>query len=206
MTTQINSIQTQKSLLNHAKDEQILSLLTPQIQHYLSEFAKAGLQQGQLILVPGRAVKGENAMPNGLEAGDAVVRVMDKEGGEGEGGGMWFWKDEEMAKRLAAYLRPGPKPRAVAAEVSSRKEEGAGGSGGGSGRGFWGRLKGGGGKVEVKEEFKAARRPEESKADKIVMDVRAEEVVFRSENKFGLLETERGWAVVLTLKVVVARS
>jgi hypothetical protein len=35
------------------------------------------------------------------------------------------------------------------------------------------------------------------------MDVKAEEVVFRTENDFGIFGTERGWGVVLRLKVIL---
>src|SRR5271168_3209240 len=57
LATQITSLQTQKSLLSRAKDEKILSLLTTQIQIYLSDFAQTGLRKGTLVLVPaaGRA-------------------------------------------------------------------------------------------------------------------------------------------------------
>jgi hypothetical protein len=34
------------------------------------------------------------------------------------------------------------------------------------------------------------------------MDVKAEEVVFRTENEFGIYGTERGWGVVVKLKVI----
>jgi len=37
--------------------------------------------------------------------------------------------------------------------------------------------------------------------EKVIMDVGAEEVVFRMENDFGIFETRRGWGIVLKLRV-----
>jgi hypothetical protein len=42
--------------------------------------------------------------------------------------------------------------------------------------------------------------------DNVLMDVKAEEVSFRTENDFGIFETQRGWAIVLKLKVELDRS
>ena len=43
-----------------------------------------------------------------------VVRVRDKEADEYEyGDGLWFWNDEDMALRLAKYLKPAPDPYAA---------------------------------------------------------------------------------------------
>jgi hypothetical protein len=42
LTSQISSLQTQKDILSHAHDEKILSLLTLDIQLYLTDFAKEG--------------------------------------------------------------------------------------------------------------------------------------------------------------------
>lgn len=42
--------------------------------------------------------------------------------------------------------------------------------------------------------------------DKVLMDVKAEEVSLRTENDMGIFETQRGWAVVLKLKVELDRG
>jgi len=219
LTTQISSLQTQKSLLSHAQDERILSLLTHQIQLYLSDFAKTGLQKGTLILVPAQGLEDQNALPmehdfKDPEEYDRVVRVRDKEDDE-YGGQKWFWRDEDMAMRLAGYLRPEPDPRTM--ELPPRKEgiaaqqQQAEGSSN-TGKWSWGRKK---------SVAKAAERPalvesrNDSKItsdvkmlnrdteDKVLMDVKAEEVVFRTENDFGIYGTERGWGLVLKLRIIL---
>jgi len=208
LTTQISSLQTQKSLLAHAQDEKILSLLTTQIQLYLSEFAKRGLGRGNLILVPATALEEENAIPANFEdkikAGiiefDQLVRVRDKEGNDKDG--LWFWNDEDMALRLAESLKPLPDskkaplpPREEEIQATSPRQR--------SSRGFWGRKKS---KPETPPSLEGIRTehpemPKEAREDKVSMDVKAEEVVFRFENDFGVYESRRGWGIVFQLQV-----
>jgi len=219
LTTQISSLQTQKSLLSHAQDEKILSLLTHQIQIYLSDFAKTGLQKGTLILVPAQGLQDQNALPmeydfKDPEEYDRVVRVRDKEDDE-YGGQKWFWRDEEMAVRLAGYLRPEPDPRTM--ELPPRKEEIAAQqqqaeSSSSSGKWSWGRKKSIAkaaerpALVESMNDLKTAgdvKLPSRDSEDKVLMHVMAEEVVFRTENDFGIYGTERGWGVVLKLRLIL---
>lgn len=219
LTTQISSLKTQKSLLSHAQDEKILSLLTTQIQLYLSEFAKTGLQRGTLVLVPAKGLEEENARPaefedkvkEGIIEYDQLVRIRDKEGsydGEGE---IWFWKDEEMAIRLAGYLKPAPDLKN--APLPPRKEEikaATAAAEPSSNRGFWGRRKSTPKPplVEERRDIKVepVALPDETEQEKVLMDVKPEEVVFRFENDFGIFETRRGWGIVLKLKVQQARG
>jgi hypothetical protein len=215
LTTQISSLQTQKSILSHAQDEKILALLTHQIQLYLSDFAETGLQKGTLILVPAEGINDPNALPTQYDFKDPdeydrVVRVRDKQD-DGYGSQKWFWRDEDMAIRLAGYLVPKPDPRTM--ELPPRKEEVAqqAEAGSGSGKWSWGRKKSIAKAVERPPlvearsdtkiaDVKIASRDAE---DKVMMDVKAEEVVFRTENEFGIFGTERGWGVVLKLKVIL---
>jgi len=37
------------------------------------------------------------------------------------------------------------------------------------------------------------------------MNIKTEEVVFRTENEFGIYETQKGWGIILSLTVVMAR-
>lgn len=215
LTTQISSLKTQKSLLAHAQDEKILSLLTTQIQLYLSAFAKAGLEKGTLILIPSKGleddskalpVEFEDKVKEGIVEYDQLVKIRDKEGsydGESE---MWFWRDEDMAIRLAGYLKPAKDLKN--APLPPRKEEVKAAAE--PSRGFWGRKK---------SSVKAAERPPliedrkvepvvaptETEQEKVLMDVRAEEVVFRTENDFGIYETRRGFGIVLKLRVQQAK-
>ena len=222
LTTTITTLQTQKSILSHAQDEKILSLLTHQIQIYLSDFANSGLEKGTLILVPRRGIEDENALPSQYdfkdpEHYDKVVRVSDKETssfseyGEEEGQ-LWFWNDEDMALRLAGYLKPVTNPRDL--ELPPRKEEikmQQQASSSSSSRSFWSRKKDSYKTKEDRppliEEPSRDYKIEIPKAneDKVIMDVVAEEVVFRTENDFGLFETKRGWGIVLKLRVIMSR-
>jgi len=217
ITTQIKSLETQKCLLSHAKDENILSLLTTQIQIYLSDFAKAGLHKGTLILIPAKGIEEENAVPvdhdfkNPVEY-DRVVKVKDKEADEYREGYM-FWKDEDMARRLAGYL--GPERDLRNAELPLRKEQikAAEQVSQTTSRGFWGRKKSSlvGAERPVLTESQIMKvdhlvntplaRPE----GQVLMNVKAKEVVFRTENDFGIYETQRGWGIVLKLRVVYGR-
>lgn len=146
---------------------------------------------------------------------DRVVRVRDKEEDEYGGGQKWFWRDEDMANRLADYLRPAPDPRIM--ELPPRKEEIAAQqqqaeASSSSGKWSWSRKKSGAKAlerpplVESRNDTKIAsdvKMPSRDSEDKVLIDVKAEEVVFRTENDFGIFGTERGWGVVLKLKVIL---
>jgi len=56
--------------------------------------------------------------------------------------------------------------------------------------------------VQVDPDAKVA---DASPDDKIGLNVKAEEVSFRTENHMGIFETQRGWAVVLKLNVELSR-
>jgi hypothetical protein len=222
LTSQISSLQTQKDILSHAHDEKILSLLTLDIQLYLTDFAKTGLQRGTLVLVPAQGLEDDKALPvdydfKNPEEYDRVVRVRDKETDEYGDGNLWYWRDEDLAMRLASYLRPTPYPRTM--ELPPRPERVKAQlvesqPGNGSSRGFWGRKKSTTKIVETPPPAEQSRdskfdgdskvSPKDSE-DTVVMDVKAEEVVFRTENEFGIYGTERGWGVVVKLKVILGR-
>ncbi|TAQ83928.1 hypothetical protein B7494_g7747 [Chlorociboria aeruginascens] len=214
LSTEISSLSTQKTLLSHANDEKILSLLTTQIQIYLSRFAQSGLRRGTLILVPAQGLEDDHAQPcdydfKDPEEFDDVARVRGKEDGEGE---TWYWRNEEMARRLVDYLRPTrdlrnqelpPRPRDDAVESSSRSVSAAGSR-------FWRKksvvtnvataAKGEAGDTKRDSDLKSPKSPV---VDKVAMDVSAEEVVFRTENDMGIFGTETGWAVVVKLRLTL---
>ncbi|KAI9645116.1 hypothetical protein NHQ30_005850 [Ciborinia camelliae] len=193
ISTQFTSLETQKSLAAHAQEHKILSLLSNRIQIYLSEFANTGLRKGTLILIPAQCLANEKAEPLDFQGEDksgydAFVQVGDK---EGLNGGVWFWEDEDMAERLAGALKPfrelpsRPNPAVVSQRGSSSR--------------FWRR------KSSSKNEDVKASSAVSEPTDKVLMDVKAEEVVFEYENSFGLLETQRGYGVVLHLKIVTTK-
>lgn len=161
----------------------------------------------------------ENALPTDYDFKDAeeydrVVRVRSKddvkrdEWSTPSSAEMMFWRDEDMAQRLAGYLKPPPDPRKM--ELPPRKEEVVMPPLEESkSRGFWGRKKSVS-KVpaatpverKVEPDVKMPSMKEEPE-DKVVMDIRAEEVVFRTESDLGIYGTERGWGIVLKLKVIL---
>jgi hypothetical protein len=256
LTPLLSSLRLQKALLSHATDEKILSLLTVQIQHYISSFARSGLRKGTLILVPAKALTDQTAVPVDYDFQDEteydrLVRVgVDEEGknvggddgfgdsGYGDSGygdsrsgeEMWFWRDQEMVMRLAGYLKPAPTPKPKAKEVPRKDpvktpvEPPPSSS-----LGFWRRKK----SFPLEKNVASSSTPSPASAsasretsekaplpesdlktqidspepeDKVVMDIRAEEVCFRTENDFGVFENETGWCVVLKLKVVSGGS
>jgi hypothetical protein len=256
LTAQIRSAQTQISIHNHGNDERMLALLTTEIQLFFSGFADSGLQRGTLIMVPAGAVQ-EGAMPmeydfKNPEEYDQVVRVRSKEEKER---GEWYWRNEEMAKRLARYLSPTPSWK----ELPSRRDDSSSdGDSAPGGKVFVKRKKGATSRVDqgtanegatpaprhalrrrqkpIEETQKQSRgiffrnkgtissieRPpaaeerdvqvdpdakvaDASPDDKIGLNVKAEEVSFRTENHMGIFETQRGWAVVLKLNVELSR-
>ncbi|KAF7854589.1 hypothetical protein EAF04_010398 [Stromatinia cepivora] len=202
LSTQFSSLQTQKTLLAHAQEEKILSLLTTQIQIYLSEFANTGLRKGTLILIPAQCLQNEKAQPLEFDgedksAYDVFVEVGDK---EGLNGGGWFWEDEEMAERLAAALKP--RPELPSREPVTQKDPNAVGASQGVNR-FW-KKKSSPKNVEkpvLVENMKVSSAVTESR-DKVHMEVKADEVVFEYENSFGLLETQRGYGVILVFEIL----
>ncbi|KAK3306181.1 uncharacterized protein B0T15DRAFT_494293 [Chaetomium strumarium] len=120
----------------------------------------------------------------------------------------WWFRDEDMARRLAAYLRPEAnleRKHVQAAVVEKKAEEKAK-------TGLLGRLGLGGGRKKNVEQTLSPAAPSPASPtlpspragdedDSIKMTVRAEEVTFRKENEFGIWETRTGWGIVVTVKV-----
>lgn len=141
-------------------------------------------------MIPARALQDENAVPvdydfRDPEEYDRMVKVADKQGGEDsrDEGEMWYWRDEEMARRVAGYLRPAremrgeelPPRKPAVAPVSPASPISAGGF-----RRLWGRKKSVAKAVErpvlVEEQgsWKAANDARVVEEDKVIMDVKAE--------------------------------
>lgn len=207
-------------------------MFTTEIQNFFSDFAHSGVQRGTLILVPAAAVQaGATPMEYDFrdqEEYDRVARVKSK---EEVGDGQWFWRDEDMAMRLARYLSPTsawtdlpsrsvaegiteesalssnqqvprlramrPKKKVPTEEIQAPK------------RRLFGRQRGTITSIEKpptaeEKEMKAAldsKLANEHSEDKVDLAVKAEEISFRTENEMGIFETQRGWAVVLKMKV-----
>lgn len=136
----------------------------------------------------------------------------DAAGESGAGGAnQWWFRDEDMARRLAAYLRPEPNldRKHVQAVVAERRAAPAREERSSSGWrwGLGGRKKAA---AEEKSPLASPGTPGLATAgveaaagtdDSVKMTVRAEEVTFRKENEFGVWESRSGWGVVVTVRV-----
>ncbi|KAI1206226.1 uncharacterized protein F4807DRAFT_463988 [Annulohypoxylon truncatum] len=118
---------------------------------------------------------------------------------------MLWWRDEEMAHRLATYLQPKQERKApvvqrsvVQAVVEHRippKKEKKGW--------LWGK------RASVQTSSEASSTPTETEAEVDIpqekkgaeMTVTAQEVAFRQENELGIWESFRGWGIVVAVKV-----
>jgi hypothetical protein len=126
--------------------------------------------------------------------------------GEGSSNGekAWWFGDEEMAGRLAMYLRPEPNlerkhVRAVVAEPKRVvKEEKSGWS-----RWGFGGKKAAEPRTPLVPPLVSSTLPPQppSEDDSVTMTVRAEEVTFRKENDFGVWESMTGWGIVVRVTV-----
>jgi hypothetical protein len=137
----------------------------------------------------------------------------DDGGGEGSssndaGQGLWF-RDESMARRLAAYLQPKETVKTERKEVrvEVREQERKKGLFGG-----WGK------KASTAPDRKPVPGPAPAGTmaggdrgpvgpairdaeERVSMTVRAQEVTFRRENEFGIWESLSGFGVVVTIRV-----
>lgn len=193
LSTQFSALQTQKAVLAHAQEEKILSLLTAHIAAYLSDFANTGLKKGTVVLVPAQCVQDKKAHCLEFDQEDKPsynlwVEVGDK---ESLNGGTWFWEDEEMAKRLARALTPHPELPARP-DLTQKTSKNVVVSQGGNKSRFWSRKS-----SSKKVESLIDAKPKDS----VSMEIMVHEVAFESENAFGLLETQRGYSIIMYFKI-----
>jgi len=136
----------------------------------------------------------------------------------------WWFRDEDMARRLAAHLSPAPNltRKKVQATVERRPLSGGGGGGanaasssGGSSSGSsgwrWGRQKAKQrppSPVQRQQQQQQQTLPtpfspvlSEGGDDRVSMSVRAEEVTFQRENNYGLYESLNGYGIVVKVRV-----
>ncbi|GAP83886.1 putative NAD-dependent epimerase dehydratase family protein [Rosellinia necatrix] len=133
---------------------------------------------------------------------------------------MLWWRDESMARRLARHLQPAPaksEPAPLQTPVQATVEQRLPAQKEKKGW-FWSKkptassnnstfaTKSVKTDVEVFPGRDAATQPaaeetREKEDDGTKMSVIAEEVAFRSENDFGIMESTRGWAVVVTIHI-----
>ncbi|KAI1184952.1 hypothetical protein F5B17DRAFT_58437 [Nemania serpens] len=140
------------------------------------------------------------------------------DGPSSRGEGMLWWRDEDMARRLARHLQPAaprdepvplqtPVQAIVEERLPAQKEKKSW---------FWGKKRSGSsstsavaantavemdsGKDDAAQGAAKDGRGRRSDGG-AKMSVTAEEVAFRTENDFGIMESIRGWAVVVVVHV-----
>ncbi|KAI0438442.1 hypothetical protein F4803DRAFT_98689 [Xylaria telfairii] len=130
---------------------------------------------------------------------------------------MLWWRDEDMAHRLARHLQPPAEPVALQTPVQTTVEERLPAEKPKKGW-FWGRKGSASSSTSTfatetvqadVESFPGrdsitqatARKGREREGSGARMTVTAEEVAFRIENDLGIVESARGWAVVVAVHV-----
>jgi len=117
-----------------------------------------------------------------------------------------------MAMRLADYLRP--RESAEEGRLPERPNTGPSRPVEQAGEGKWGFWKSKSSSASIPQrlvdEQRVNVREKEEKngrgdVGKVILDVKAAEVVFRFENDFGIFEMESGWGVMLKLRVELGR-
>ncbi|KAK8141111.1 hypothetical protein G3M48_000770 [Beauveria asiatica] len=152
------------------------------------------------VLISGGAERQEEFDGWGRWGQDAARRGQDED--EDDEDKLW-WKDENMAKRLARYLQPKRKVvvavdrPAVAAKMAEATRS----------KSRWNMF--GGGRRKSGSEGNGSPAPAANSrpdaaveaADDVSMHVTAEEVTFRRENEMGIWESSTGWGVVVRVRV-----
>ncbi|KAI5862448.1 hypothetical protein GGS23DRAFT_610647 [Durotheca rogersii] len=142
-------------------------------------------------------------------------------GGSADPDALLWWRDEDMARRLAGYLQPPADPdddddddaaaapavelstpvrAAVEARIPAKKDKKKAWG--------WGRSRGSQTQTEAPLPAATPAAPPAAGSEKrrrrgTVVTATAEEVSFRHENAFGLLESLSGWGVVVTVEVKI---
>lgn len=195
MKAQIDRSRVKNSLLKTIQEEKVLSYLTPHIQEYLASFGETGHLVGTLILVPAAGPRSAKAEPCDYDFWETrhfnQMRKVSANQGDNDTDSAWFWKDEEMAMRLAKLLTPTSKDVLPREEMVSKGEDYQGAK---IRRGWLGRKKS---TSDAKTSLVVPARKEEKLSAKFV----AEEVTFRYEDTMGLYQSERGYCIVLSIQI-----
>ncbi|ATY60913.1 hypothetical protein A9K55_006786 [Cordyceps militaris] len=220
--SQMRAQQAARASQQDRHDTQLLALLMPHVEAVLASVVGAEQQAPRLVqatLVPDGAVAADwtPAETDGGRPGEthSVVRVQttrrpDKMAADSktDGRARWgehvavgddeaellWWKDEDLAVRLAGYLQPAPRStpapavdrRTVAAQVTEAKKT----------RSRWNILGSRSSSSSTPPIPPAASTPAAEGDDDVSMLVTAEEVTFRRENEMGIWESSTGWGVV----------
>ncbi|KAL3421504.1 hypothetical protein PVAG01_07950 [Phlyctema vagabunda] len=196
LTTTLSTVRAQDAQLHRARETAVLASIRRAVDVFVLEFTQAGQPRGSLIMVPNRAVP-PTAVPVYTDYEDVRVyrelRRLDCAD-----------LDERLARDLAAAMTPVPdelpQRAAEGARAGQEKDRGASGLTKKKGSSWWRKSSG------YVSEPASRVEPVASSEERVVLDIKADEVVFRSENGFGILETSRGWGIVLNIVVQPAST
>lgn len=221
--SQMRAQQAARASQQDRHDTQLLALLMPHVEAVLASVVGAEQQAPRLVqatLVPDGAVAADwtPAETDGGRPGEthSVVRVQttrraadsktdgrarwgEHVAGRDDEAELLWWKDEDLAVRLAGYLQPAPRStpapavdrRTVAAQVTEAKKT----------RSRWNILGSRGTSSSTPPIPPAASTPAAEGDDDVSMLVTAEEVTFRRENEMGIWESSTGWGVVVRVSI-----
>jgi hypothetical protein len=194
LAIRFSSIQGEKLHQLQQNDERALDLVIPHVKTFLAEYSETTLPMATLILIPAGTIS-PLAVPadDDLRSADdfgRVIAVTHEKGGDTP-----VWSSEDMAERLASYLRP------RADELPSRPEQSSLPlvEAASLKKSFW-RRKAVPGPTVTPVDVKAADLP------KVTSVVKAEEVVFRVESELGLYENQTVWGVVMRVRVSAGKQ
>ncbi|KAI9154936.1 hypothetical protein HJFPF1_07497 [Paramyrothecium foliicola] len=215
---QIHSQQAARVSAREEKDSQLLALLAPHVEDFLSSIATFNPtpSRAEAILLPSEAVSEEWQLSDEQETRPGEIREVflvqrhDKFINDGKGasqssyGGsssaddanLW-WADEKMARRLARHLQPERGNQQIASPVPQpasipRQEKKP------SKWKFFSR------ESAAESTASSSRAPvlsNQAALNEVTMSTRAEEVTFRKENDFGIWESKTGWGIVVQVRL-----
>ncbi|KAG5928337.1 hypothetical protein E4U42_000834 [Claviceps africana] len=120
---------------------------------------------------------------------------------------LWWWSDEEMARRLAALLQPAQET-AYSDGQNTDQVVGAGGSRETKISGRWSLFRKDNPRRLAWKDSKPIRCPFDETdpspappSDVIGMVVKAEETTFRRQNEMGIWESRTGWGLVVRVRI-----
>ena len=193
LATSIQYNQGQRMIQTEAQDKGALELLIPEIKDFLDEFSKTTFRRATLIIIPSGEIDEDAALcDNDLQTADEYCQIVKTDGGKGA---IDFLTWNETAKRLARYLQPRaenssvkrPKPQAEAANPITTTK-------------FWSK-KSSGGKIAAITQLD----DDTGSLPTVVMDVKVEEVTFRTQTLLGLYETQSICGLVIRIRVNAKR-
>lgn len=213
----ITSAQTARTSVRDQRDNEILTLLVPHMEHLLSSITAMDPPPRcvEAIMIPGDAVgqdwtfsdddqphtlirvyedrKLDSDVKKSSSAGDTAGYKPFDEWGRWEDDtqqsshGILWWADANLASRLAKYIQPQRLDRQTVKAQVSQSKKSA----------RWGLFK----KNDTHTPPPPPPPPPPVEQDPVTMTVKAEEVTFRKENSMGIWEARTGWGLAIRVRI-----